>query len=66
MIYFFLKVNTARETPAVKYIKGKKRGTKLTYMAIVSAPRGAAHRPRPKGAKRRKKQTIYLSIYLSY
>jgi hypothetical protein len=59
----FLKVNTARESPAVKFIKGK-RGNKLTYMANVSAPWGAAHRPRPMGAKKGGKNK--LSIYLSY
>jgi hypothetical protein len=58
-ICFFLKVNTAREAPAVKFIKGK-RGNILTYMAIVSAPWGSAHRPRPMGAKKEEK-TIYLT-----
>jgi hypothetical protein len=58
-IIFFLKVNTAREAPAVKFIKGK-RGNTLTYMAIVSAPWGSAHRPRPMGAKKEEK-TIYLT-----
>jgi hypothetical protein len=58
---FFLKVNTARETPAVKYIK--KRGTKLTYKASVAAPRGATHRPRPKRAKRGDNK---LTIYQTY
>jgi hypothetical protein len=55
-IIFFLKVNTAREAPAVKFIKGK-RGNILTYMAIVSAPWGSAHQP---GAKKEEK-TIYLT-----
>jgi hypothetical protein len=60
LVDFFLKVNTARESPAVKFIKGK-RGNKLTYMANVSAPWGAAHRPRPMGEEK----TNYISIYLT-
>jgi hypothetical protein len=56
-IHFFLKVNTARDAPAVKFIKGK-RGNILTYMAIVSASWGVCSPAKAHGGKKGGKNNL--------